>query len=98
MATNDWQTLPLGDVIDYFYTGRGQDSLVAAPVYNPEHRWWYFPLMETNEVLVITQLDSRPGHAVYCPHTSFDNKSVARDVPPRRSIETRLLAVFENAA
>ncbi len=98
LACIDWQSLPLGDVIDYFYTGRGQDSLVAAPVYNPEHRWWYFPQMETDEVLVTTQLDSRPGHAVYCPHTSFDVPDSAPGSLPRRSVETRLLAVFENAA
>jgi hypothetical protein len=85
-------------VIDYFYTGHNQDSLVAARVYNPDHRWWYFPLMETTEILIVKQLDSRLGRAVYCPHTSFDMSGAAPDSLPRRSIETRLLAVFENDA
>ena len=98
LAFIDWETLPLSDVIDYFYTGHGQDSLVAAPVYNPEHRFCYFPLMETDEVLIIKQLDSRPGRSVYCPHTSFDIPDAAPDSLPRRSVETRLLAVFEDAA
>ena len=92
----DWESLPEGDVIDYYYTGRGNDSKVAAPVYNPDHRWCYFPEMSTEEVLVIKQLDERPGRAYYCPHVSFDNKSVSEDLPPRRSIETRLVAVFED--
>ena len=98
LAWIDWQSLPLPDVIDYFYTGHNQDSLVAAPVYNPDHRWWYIPLMETTEILIVKQLDSRPGRAVYCPHTSFDMSGAAPDSLPRRSIETRLLAVFENDA
>ncbi len=93
----DWESLPEGDVIDYFYTGRGRDSRVAAPVYNPDHRWCYFPEMSTEEVLVIKQLDGRPNRSNYCPHVSFDNKSVSEDLPPRRSIETRLMAVFEDA-
>ena len=92
----DREALPEGDVIDYYYTGRGNDSKVAAPVYNPDHRWCYFPEMSTEEVLVIKQLDERPGRAYYCPHVSFDNKSVSEDLPPRRSIETRLVAVFED--
>ena len=97
LAFIGWGSLPLPDVIDYFYTGHNQDSLVAAPVYNPDHRWWYFPLMETTEILIVKQLDSRPGRAVYCPHTSFDMPGAAPDSLPRRSFETRLLAVFENA-
>lgn len=94
LAVIDWNTLPMMDVIDYYYTGRGLDSLVAAPVYSPDHQFWYFPKMETDEVLVITQLDERPGNAVYCPHTAFDVLD-AVDPLPRRSIETRLMAVFE---
>ncbi len=35
----DWESLPEGDVIDHYYTGRGRDSRVAAPVYNPDHHW-----------------------------------------------------------
>ncbi len=97
LAVIDWETLPMSDVIDYFYTGRGRDSLVAAPVYNPEHQFYYFPRMTTDEVLIIKQLDARDNRAVYCPHTSFDDQTAARDALPRRSIETRLVAVFENA-
>lgn len=95
LAMIDWQSLPEDDVIDYYYTGRGRDSLVAAPVWNPAHRWCYFPAMATGEIIVFKQLDARPGRSVYCPHTSFDNGEAPRDAPPRRSIETRLLAVFE---
>jgi len=91
----DAGTLPREDVIDYYYTGRNRDSLVAAPVYNPEHRWCYFPEMTTEEVIVLKQMDQRPDHVVYCPHTSFDNPLVGDDAPPRRSIETRIVAVFD---
>ena len=95
LAFIDAGTLPREDVIDYRYTGRGLDSLVAAPVYNPGHRWCYFPEMATDELVVLKQMDQRPGRAVYCPHTSFDHPATPADAPPRRSIETRVVAVFE---
>ena len=98
LACIDWESLPVADVIDYFYTGRGQDNLGAAPVYNPDHRFWYFPLMETDEVMVLKQLDSRPGRFLYCPHISFDVRGAAPDSLPRRSLEVRLLVAFEDAA
>ncbi|MBT4487396.1 MAG: hypothetical protein HOC72_07650 [Rhodospirillaceae bacterium] len=97
LAIIDWESLPEDDVIGYFYTGRGNDSLVSAPVHNPAHKWWYFPQMETWEVLVFTQLNQQPDQAIYCPHTSFDIPGSAEDSLPRRSVETRLLAVFEDA-
>lgn len=95
LAFIDATTLPREDVIDYYYTGRNRDSLVAAPVYNPDHRWCYFPEMTTHEVVVLKQMDQRPNTVMYCPHTSFDNSGVVENAPPRRSIETRILAVFQ---
>jgi hypothetical protein len=95
LAFIDAGSLPREDVIDYYYTGRNRDSLVAAPVYSPAHRWCYFPEMSTEEVIVLKQMDQRPDRVVYCPHTSFDNPLVGGDAPPRRSIETRIVAVFE---
>ena len=97
LAVIDWESLPADDVIDYYYTGRSEEgSLVAAPIYNPSHQFCYFANMSTDEVLVMKQLESRPGRSVYCPHTSFDYPSELGGALPRRSIETRLVAVFED--
>mgnify|MGYP003311451146 CR=1 FL=1 len=96
LAFIDWQSLPEEDVIDYYYTGRSEEgSLVAAPVYSPSHQFCYFANMSTDEVLIMKQLDSRPDRSVYCPHTSFDYPENVGGPLPRRSIETRLVAVFE---
>ena len=92
----DWDSLPREDVIDYFYTGRGRDSLVSAPVYSPEHQFCYFPNMTPEELILFTQIGDREGHAAQCPHSAFDVPGVSRDAPPRRSIEVRVVAVFEN--
>ena len=97
LACIDVRSMPDEDIIDYYYTGGGSDNLVAAPVYNPSHKWCYVPQMETTEVLLLKQLDSRPGRAVCSPHSSFDDQTSPADALPRRSIETRLMCVFENA-
>ena len=96
LAFIDWESLPEEDVIDYYYTGRSEEgSLVAAPVYSPSHQFCYFANMSTDEVLIMKQLDSRPHRSVYCPHTSFDYPAGVGGPLPRRSIETRLVTVFE---
>ena len=103
LAMLDVRSLGAGDLIDYRYTGYAEHDdtdggLVSAPVYDPDHRWWYYPRMTPSELLLTKQLDPRPGRASQCPHTSFLDPTVPDDVPPRRSIETRVLAVFEQPA
>ena len=96
LAFIDAGSLPREDMIDYYYTGRGFENLVAAPVYNPDHHWCYFPAVALDELVLIKQMDQRPGRVVYCPHTSFDNPFAPDGTPPRRSIETRVVAVFRD--
>jgi len=96
LATLDVRSLQDGDLIDYRYTGYDDEGgLVAAPVFNPAHRWYSYLDMATTEVLITKQLDSRPDHVQQTPHTSFDLADAAPDAARRRSIEMRLLAVFD---
>ena len=63
------------------------------PVFNPDQRFYYFSRMQTDEMMVIKQLDTRPDRARGCPHTSFDVEAPP-DAPGRRSIEVRLVCAF----
>ena len=94
LAVIDSSTLARGDVVDYFYTGYGKDGKSSMPVRNPDHEFYYFSDMATDELLFIKQLDSRPDRASLCPHTSFDDPTSDPNAPPRRSIEVRMMAVF----
>lgn len=94
----DVRTLDDGDIIEYRYTGyQDMRAAVNAPVFNPKHHWYYHPDLRTDEILVTKQLDPRHGRVSQTPHTSFVDDTAPSDAPPRRSIETRILAVFENA-
>jgi len=65
-------------------------------MYNPNHRWYYFPRMRRDEALVFKVYDSaKDGRARFTPHTSFDDPQSPPGAPPRQSIEARALAFFE---
>lgn len=64
--------------------------------YNPNHRWFYFPLMQPDEALLIKCFDSKTdGRARFVPHTSFDDPTSPPNARPRVSIEIRTVAFFE---
>lgn len=67
--------------------------------FNPDHRWFYFPIMQRNEALVFKTYDSvKDGRARWTAHASFDDPTSPPDAPPRESIEIRTLAFFSPAA
>src|SRR6185437_3216565 len=68
---------------------------IYAVTYNPTQRWYYFPEMTTDEVVLIRCFDSaRAGAARFSAHGAFDDPTTPADAPPRESIETRALVFF----
>jgi hypothetical protein len=66
-------------------------------LFHPDHRWFYVPRMEADEVLLLKCYDSETdGRARFLPHTAFADPTTAADAPPRESIELRAL-VFGGA-
>jgi hypothetical protein len=63
-------------------------------VFNPKHRWYYYPDMTIDEVIVFKQHDSDPARAVRVPHTAFTDATCPAGVPTRASVEMRALALF----
>ena len=72
-----------------------ENTAIAADVfhYNPGHRWWYFPDMNRDEVLLFKLFDSDQTRAWRVPHTAFLDKSFP-DANIRQSIEARTIAYF----
>ncbi len=73
----------------------GEDTLPAASIFffNPGHRWWYFPEMTRDEVLLVKFYDSDHSKAWRAPHTSFRDPRV-QHAAPRESIEFRTIAYY----
>ena len=65
-------------------------------VHNPKQRWYYFPRMERDEVVLLKCFDSlTDGTARWTAHGSFDDPNSRPDAAPRESIEIRTLMFFD---
>jgi hypothetical protein len=65
-------------------------------VHNPKQRWYYFPRMERDEVVLLKCFDSlTDGTARWTAHGSFDDPNSPPDATPRESIEIRTLMFFD---
>lgn len=64
--------------------------------WNRDHRWYYYPEMNRDEVLLFKTFDSAvDGPARRSVHTAFHNPEAPADAPARESIESRLLLFFD---
>ena len=87
VALEDWV------VCDLVYEDRIGEIYNLA--FNPEHRWYYFPRMTNDEVLLFKCYDSLDdGRARFTPHSAFDDPTTPLGAAPRESIETRVVAFF----
>jgi len=96
LAIADARTLAPGDLIaaERRYPHRVGETYQVR--YNPAHRWFYFPGMRRDEALVFKVFDSaRDGRARFTAHTAFADPATPAGAPPRRSIEVRTFAFFD---
>jgi hypothetical protein len=70
---------------------------IYSVTFDAQHRWYYVPEMQVDEVLLLKCYDSQTdGRARFAPHTAFEDPTTPPDAPPRESIELRTL-VFHKA-
>lgn len=92
LAMCDGQTVAPDDLVasDLIYPGRRGETYSVK--YNPNHRWFYFPDMTSDEALLLKCYDSATdGRTRFGPHTAFIDPTTPADAPLRESIELRTL-------
>ncbi len=95
LALCDAASLAPEDLVSVERRAKDRIGEIQQAVYNPAHRWYYFPEMQPDEALLIKTYDSATdGRARFTIHTSFDDPSAAANAPPRESLETRCFAFF----
>ena len=77
---------------------RDRTGEVYSLTFSDAHRWYYYPRMQADEVLLLKCFDSDAGCARFTAHTAFDDPTTGEDAPRRESIEVRTLAFFEPSA
>lgn len=95
LAVCDAQSIAPTDLVAADLVYRDRVGETYAITYNPSHRWFYFPQMQQNEVLLIKCFDSAvDGRARFAAHTAFDDLTSSADAPSRESIELRTLVFY----
>jgi hypothetical protein len=95
LALCDARSVAAGDLTVAELHHPGRTGHIYYLRHNPDHRWFYFPAMRTDEALVIKCFDSDPARARCAPHSAFDDPTAPSDAPPRESLEIRTVAVFD---
>lgn len=96
LSVCDARSVDAGDWVaaDIFYRDRAGEIFLATR--SARHRWYFYPEMQTDEVLVFKQFDSRPdAPARMVPHCAFEPPGTPPHVPLRRSIEVRCLVLLD---
>jgi hypothetical protein len=94
----DAQSVSTADLIPIVISGRPSDP--AGPfsgynlAYNPAHKWFYYPELQTDEVLAFKIYDSDDSRPYLTAHTAFDDPASRADAPKRISHEIRAIALF----
>jgi len=95
LAMIDAQTHDPADLLrmDLKYSDRTGEIYVMR--HNPNHRWLYFPLMESKQALLLkTYESSTDGRCRFMGHSAFEDPTTPAGAAKRESIEVRTMAFF----
>lgn len=96
LACCDASTLSPAELVATERRARERVGELEMVTWSDRHRWYYFPAMQPDELLLIKTHDSAPlGTARCAVHSAFDNPLATAGAPPRQSLESRALLVFE---
>lgn len=92
----DARSVDDSDMVDAERRAANHTGEIALATHNPKHRWFYYPEMNPNEVLIFKTFDSENGGRVpYAIHTAVDISEQYPGAAPRESIETRAFVFYE---
>ena len=95
LALCDARSLDAEDSVPIDLVYRDRVGEILGFLYNPMHRWYYFPRMTPNEAILLKCYDSKDdGRARFTAHTSFDDPTSPPNAAPRESIEVRALVFW----
>ena len=96
IAICEWNSIGDNDMIVARRVYKDRVGGILNLSYNPRQRWYYFPEMERDEVILLKCFDSeRDGRARWTAHAAFEDPGGNdRVLPARESIEVRTLLFY----
>ena len=75
------------------YRDRNGENYVMR--HSSQHKWWYFPHMTPEQVILLKTFDSATdGRARFVGHSAFEDPNTKPNAPFRESVEIRTIAFF----
>lgn len=85
--------VPADTILDFPGSRPGRTETTLCQ-YNTDHRWYYFPDMTRDEVIVFKDFDSDGRYPCRVPHTAFDDPTCPPGTPARVSLDLQLFGIF----
>ncbi|UWU75842.1 hypothetical protein N2603_38785 [Bradyrhizobium huanghuaihaiense] len=84
-------------VADYVSIQNQADSALKTSylLFDPAQRWYYFPNMTPDELVLFKGYDSEEHYQPRSAHSAFDDRRRHPDAKPRESVEARFFVYYE---
>lgn len=95
LAMCDVTSAPNEDFFKLHLHYRERDGENYVMRYNKAHKWWYFPKMTPEQVILLKTYDSEvDGRARFVGHSAFEDPTSPENAPVRESVEIRTIAFY----
>lgn len=95
LAMCDVTSSPPEDFFKLFLRYRDRVGENYVMRHNDQHKWWYFPEMTPEQVILLKTYESEEdGRARFVGHTAFEDPTSPSDAPVRESVEIRTICFF----
>lgn len=90
----DVTTTPSSDFFKLHLRYRDRDGENYVMKHSETHKWWYFPKMTPEQVILLKTYDSDTAKAQFVGHSAMIDPTSPKDAKTRESIEIRTIAFF----
>ena len=94
LAMCDVESSPENDFFKLYLRYRDRTGENYVMRHNSAHKWYYFPEMTPDKVILLKTYDSDRSRAQFVGHSAFKDPTSKPDAPIRESVEIRTIAFF----
>lgn len=94
LAMCDVTSAPPEDFFKLYLRYRDRTGENYVMRHNESHKWWYFPDMSEDQLILLKTFDSDKNRAQFVGHTAFEDPTSNPNAPFRESCEVRTICFF----